>query len=961
MDAAAIHMATLQAQAAIHAQPTLAEAVSEWRKCWYEQEHTILDAEEVYEKFHVLLRLTTTMRVPPLRRIDRQPTDFGRYKSWNLLPVNEGFDKRISVSVKLEESADEDTLQDIIDGGEETMTRVTRDTTTEIIDVYVQCQKPSVPVQTTEFHREQMHAAVFNDFRVDLDTVINECQVGQMLFENYAPSNDGVRLLKLFEVVIAALAEMQEIRPCLINLSGEYVNECFEDQTLFDKVIGYKIPILAEVPEEIRAMASHAIYMRIDSAYMSAFPEWIGEFTSLKVLHLTGSSRERTNEPHRFTRYSNKAMQTLPDFIWQMSGLEHLELAHFMSIEHLPDSMANMTSLMSLALRNMFDLNKNSIPGSIQTLPALARMDLTEMRNVTMDFFLREPRAPITTLKDLRIYDCDYLTALPDDFAMFPSLEYMELIEIQCIRTLPSSVSCLKKLKSLELNHLENFGAFSDDEDEDSDNDNDNVSVHGDNTAEAELAQIHDGIADDNNDSNDDSNDDDNDSNDDNNDDNDDDNSDSYSDSYSGGSSWTRTKVELEDKFHTIFRDLDSLESLHLYELEEMKFLPRSIHELTSLKGLTLESMPAQLPAWITRLSNLETLCIESMENIHILPDTMHEMHALKTLRVANIDIVQLPHTLYIMSRLEILDLKCIQLTSIPSAATGLVALKQLIVVDCPRLQSLPENLNELAFLGQLKIRNCPRMSAMPETLSHMTQLHSLEISSNVACLSNNSATMHGIGGLRNLTYLNFGPWEGNNFPVCMQNLVKMEQFIVQVKSDGVLGLHDPTVFKKIAWIVACMPELAEFKLAHGRYAPAQAVLFPLAPEEDMSLSLVSLRAYPRLSLKTFDLYGSRVLTEGATDQIKYKSMSTMHPICLYMQQLYGCPDYLVTGTNPDFLADWCLSLEKVLAFMQAMHPRLGANAGHVGILSNELCQQISHYFLHRPEFENVVRGIANL
>jgi len=97
----ALAVTALQAQGAIHMQPLFEEATRSWRKCWQKQYLHNLDAEEVYDKFHVLLHLTTTMRVPPPLDLERQETMFGRH-GFQELPVSQAFDRRVPVLVNLQ-------------------------------------------------------------------------------------------------------------------------------------------------------------------------------------------------------------------------------------------------------------------------------------------------------------------------------------------------------------------------------------------------------------------------------------------------------------------------------------------------------------------------------------------------------------------------------------------------------------------------------------------------------------------------------------------------------------------------------------------------------------------------------------------------------------------------------------------------------------------------------------------
>ena len=61
-----------------------------------------------------------------------------------------------------------------------------------------------------------------------------------------------------------------------------------------------------------------------------------------------------------------------------------------------------------------------------------------------------------------------------------------------------------------------------------------------------------------------------------------------------------------------------------------------------------------------------------------------------------------------------------------------------------------------------------------------------------------------------------------------------------------------------------------------------------------------------------------------------------------------------------DFMVAWRDSLDRILTFMQLTHSRLGTDA-LATVLPPEMLKKICEHFLHRPEFDNMIRGIANL
>jgi len=262
----------------------------------------------------------------------------------------------------------------------------------------------------------------------------------------------------MFEFVLAVLADMQNIRPDIVDLSGEYVSNCVQLVLTYKLRMEHEVPILAEMPAGLRTLAPYLIYLCVGSSYISAFPEWIGEFKQLKVLDLQGSSRERSYLEINLTRYSNYTMTSLPDALWQLNSLEHLSLGLFMRITSLPCSMSSISSLTSLLLRDMFRPADNVIPGSIHNTPALVRLSISEIWRSELDFFLSGPRMPLSRLKTLHISQCTFLDHLPDDFALFLALETLEIDKLDDLVSLPYSMSCLQSLIILDLSDLQKLG-----------------------------------------------------------------------------------------------------------------------------------------------------------------------------------------------------------------------------------------------------------------------------------------------------------------------------------------------------------------------------------------------------------------------------------------------------------------------------------------------------------------------
>jgi len=874
-----------QMQTGIDAQQKLATAANAWRKCWNLHETDTLNAEGVSEKFHVLLPLITNMRIAEQDIPSRQPTKIGDHNFSHLAAAAPCFDQPMAVSVKFEARVDENTLMQ--DNDETAVERATAETRTEKCVVYIQCQKPALPPKTTDFDRVRMQGPDFLGFMRTMDTLIHECQTGHMFFVDYSPLSDGVRVLEMFELVLAVLADMQHIRPYIVDLSGEYVSNCLQMVLTYELRMEHEVPILAEMPAGLRALAPYLTYLCIGSSYMSAFPEWIGEFRQLKVLDLQGSSRERSYLEINLTRYSNYSMTSLPDALWQLHSLEHLSLGLFMRIASLPCSMSSMSSLASLSLRDMFRPADNVIPGSIHTMPALVHLSISEIWRSELDFFLGGPRLPLPHLKTLHIFQCPFLDHLPDDFALFPGLESLEIDKLDDLVSLPYSLSCLQNLIILDLCDLQKLG------------------------------QVPNAIA--------------------------------------------NEEEEPEHKHHSMFEGLYNLRQLYMSEMSELQTLPTSMLQLTSLQLLHIGYMNISLPDWLTGMTNLATLMLCTLPQANSLPPHMHEMISLSRLCVMGLSIPQLPSKLWAMRNLKHLSLNGIpSLQQLPAGIEGMISLQEFDVSNCRDLHTLPDNLDACMSLTSLIIRNCTQLSRLPLGLSKIKQLTSLDISGMIKCLGNNNADIAAIGVLTNLTKLHLGPWDGDNFPVSLKRLVHLRHLALEIKSDESVCMRDMALFHKIAMIITHMPALETLRFGWCTYSTQQGVVVVHEETSGMRASFLALCAYPLPKLRTVHFCYDHAGHAGVSDV--YGIFSThARPLALNTwSQRSGFPAESAVWKDVDFMAAWRNSLDKVLTFMQLTHRRLGTDA-LATVLPSEMLRQICEHFLHRPEFEYMIRGIANL
>jgi len=244
----------------------------------------------------------------------------------------------------------------------------------------------------------------------------------------------------------------------------------------------------------------------------------------------------------------------------------------------------------------------------------------------------------------------------------------------------------------------------------------------------------------------------------------------------------------------------------------------------------------------------------------------------------------------------------------------------------------------------------------LPLWIARATQLQELQLSGSIGILRNDTDTLHIIGELTNLTCLTLGPWDGTNFPASLRKLVKMKVLDLHVESDATRELRDSNVFRKIAWALSCMPALEKLKITHGTYAPEHSILFD-TDQYKVSVTLLSLRAHPRVELQSFQMMHSH--GNAPLHMIPHRRDASSVLIRSYIEEC-EFPLRFANLSDEEIMAEWRLSLEKILAFMQGTHRRLGSSAPCATLLA-ELFTQIAEYTVFRSEFDHVMRGIADL
>lgn len=186
--------------------------------------------------------------------------------------------------------------------------------------------------------------------------------------------------------------------------------------------------------------------LTLGSNYLGGVPPQIRDFRKLKFLHL-----------------GNNDLTALPSFVGDFADLEHLALHKNLKLKAI-DPVASLKKLKTL---NLYLLNLGGLPDFVYQLTGLVTLTVCNTSNWTHDisrlanleFFtscispsLRTLPGSITKLKKLRMIRIfqNNLECLPESFGDLENLEQLTVYQNQLTR-LPDSFARLKKLQKLNL------------------------------------------------------------------------------------------------------------------------------------------------------------------------------------------------------------------------------------------------------------------------------------------------------------------------------------------------------------------------------------------------------------------------------------------------------------------------------------------------------------------------------
>ena len=204
------------------------------------------------------------------------------------------------------------------------------------------------------------------------------------------------------------------------------------DQSIIENTteLYFNDPLFLELPSCIRVFKNLKEFSIGMNCQIHSIPSWIGDLTSLEILHID---------------LSNSPCSTLPDTIGQLVNLQEFTLSSE-KVAFLPDTMGNLSKLHTLKL----DCNHCS-PQLLQLPDSFARLsNLRIFEWVCAEYaILGDWIGGLTNLSELSLQN-NGITRLPDTFGNLTNLRCLNLVDNN-LSELPESFCNLKNLSNLDL------------------------------------------------------------------------------------------------------------------------------------------------------------------------------------------------------------------------------------------------------------------------------------------------------------------------------------------------------------------------------------------------------------------------------------------------------------------------------------------------------------------------------
>jgi Leucine-rich repeat (LRR) protein len=167
------------------------------------------------------------------------------------------------------------------------------------------------------------------------------------------------------------------------------------------------------------------------SSIPGALPDAIRCFISLRRLNMT----------------SLKNLDTLPEWLGELTSLEFFGMRDCCNVCFLPESMKNLTALRTLSLQGCKGLNL--LPQWLGQLTSLEKLFIKDCCSLLI--YLPESMKNLTSLRELTLWGCDRVEKLPEWIGQLASLREFCIDRSPKVASLPGSIRNLSALMELQI------------------------------------------------------------------------------------------------------------------------------------------------------------------------------------------------------------------------------------------------------------------------------------------------------------------------------------------------------------------------------------------------------------------------------------------------------------------------------------------------------------------------------
>eukprot|EP00253_Pinus_taeda_P007627 PITA_07627 len=462
-----------------------------------------------------------------------------------------------------------------------------------------------------------------------------------------------------------------------------------------------------EVPKSIGKL-SHLEKIVVSVSDHLTLPDELWHLQSLKHLELEGGLSHIGLLPHRC---SACIMNILPDSLGNLTNLQTIKLSLFSSLKVLPGSFGNLTNLQAIDLSLCSSLEV--LPDSFGNLTNLQTIRLSRCSSLQV---LPDSFGNLTNLQTIHLYGCSSLQGLPGSFGNLTNLGTIDLYLCSSLQGLPDSFGNLTNLRTIDLSLCsslqvlpDSFGNLTD--------------LGTINLSQCSSLQVL---------------------------------PDSFGNLTNLGTielSGCSSLPVLPDSFGNLtnlgtinlsmcsslqvlpnlFGNLTNLGTIELSLCYSLQALPDSFGNLTNLGTIKLfECSSLQvLPDSFGNLTNLGTIQLSLCSSLHVLPDSFGNLTNLRTIELFGCSSLQvLPDSFGNLTNLGTIDLsRCKSLQVLPDSFGNLTNLRTIDLSECSSLQVLPDSFGNLTNLQTIQMYSCESLWMLPDSFGNLTNLRTIDLS----------------------------------------------------------------------------------------------------------------------------------------------------------------------------------------------------------------------------------------